>query len=67
MKTDIQGVSQTQPGQEQWEEFTTRGLYPKKMIQYDYRTPAGQLFSCVAPSLDHARHRRDAWLTRQIQ
>jgi len=60
MKTDVNGCSTTANGQEQYEEFRSpRG----ERVQYDYRTPAGELFSCVAKSLADARHRRDKWLT----
>ena len=62
MKTDVNGCSTTAAGQEQWEEYTYLG---REMVQYDYRTPQGKLFSCVAPSLDVARARRDAWLVKQ--
>lgn len=31
-------------------------------VQYIYRHTDGELFSCVAPSLDEARARRDAWM-----
>ena len=58
MKDDINGCSTTQAGQEQYEEFRHGG---RKFIQYDYRTPAGKLFSCVAKTLSEARNRRDKW------
>lgn len=68
MKTDVHGCSTTQPGQEQYEYFEVGG-YPggkkSKRVQYDYRTPQGKLFSCIAKSLDEARSRRDAWLKEQ--
>ena len=60
MKTDVQGCSTTSAGEEQWEEFITQTLVAR--VQYDYRTPTGRLFSCVAISLDEARKRRDEWL-----
>ena len=59
MKTDVQGCSTCPAGTEQWEEFTWEG---RRRVQYDYRTPTGRLFSCVAISLDEARKRRDEWL-----
>ena len=59
MKTDVRGCSTTPAGQEQYEKFNSpRG----ERVQYDYRTPQGKLFSCVAKSLAEARKRRDAWL-----
>lgn len=36
----------------------------KKYYQYDYRTEDGQLFSCVAPTLERCRAKRDLWLTK---
>ena len=61
MKTDINGHSTTAPGQEQYETYYSPTLHAT-CIQYDYRTPQGQLFSCAAPTLEAARARRDAWL-----
>lgn len=61
MKTDVDGCSTTKAGDEQYEEFYSsiaRGL----RVQYDYRTPEGKLFSCVAKTLDAARDKRDKWL-----
>ena len=52
------------PGSEKYEAFTLRGLggKPKKAVQYDYRHTNGELFSCVAPTLEAARQKRDNWL-----
>jgi len=64
MKSDVNGCSTTKAGQEQWEEFSsniTRG----RRVQYDYRTPEGKLFSCVAKDLESARQKRDKWLSNQ--
>lgn len=63
MKSDINGCSTTANGSEQYEDFysvITRGM----RVQYDYRTPEGKLFSCVAKSLDEARQRRNKWLEK---
>lgn len=54
MKSDVNGVSTCQEGQESYEFFAD------SLVQYDYRFN-GELFSCVAKSLDHARMKRDAW------
>lgn len=65
MKSDSHGCSTCPNGQEQFEYFTVGGYPGSKLsqrIQYDYRTPGGKLFSCVAVSLDAARAKRDAWL-----
>lgn len=64
MKSDVNGCSTTKAGQEQWEEYysnTSRGW----RVQYDYRTPNGKLFSCVAINLEAARQKRDKWLSNQ--
>ena len=62
MKSDIQGCSTCPIGGEQYEEFDSgRG----RRVQYDYRTEAGKLFSTIAPDLETARRRRDAWLALQ--
>ena len=63
------GISTTRtPGQEQYEYFNTLkrpGKPAQKRCQYDYRDTDGELFSCVAPSLEAARARRDEWLSRK--
>ena len=62
------GVSTTKSGEEKYEKFTTRvGRKSRTMYQYDYRTPDGELFSCVAPSLESCRAKRDAWLEKRGQ
>ena len=59
MRTDVKGCSTCQVGRESYETFrTTKG----ERIQYDYRTQDGDLFSCIAKSLEEARKRRDDWL-----
>lgn len=63
MRTDNNGCSTCANGTEQYETFTARiGRKTIKRVQYDYRTENGELFSCVAPTLDAARERRDNWL-----
>lgn len=53
----------TEPGQEQWETFTAHlSRRPEQRIQYDYRHPDGQLFSCVKKTLAECRAARDQWL-----
>ena len=62
------GVSTTKSGEEKYEKFTTRvGRKSRTMYQYDYRTPDGELFSCVAPSLESCRAKRDVWLEKRGQ
>lgn len=60
------------PGQEQHEMYKTsvpkvvngKRTFPKHCA-YDYRHTDGELFSCVAPTLEVARARRDAWLEQR--
>jgi len=44
---------------------TQLGHETASKVQYDYRTPDGMLFSCIAKSLNEARAKRDAWLAEQ--
>jgi hypothetical protein len=49
-------------GTEQFEKFQTGfGRRKRTLVQYDYR----ELFSCVAPTLEECRRRRDAWLSEK--
>lgn len=62
MKSDIKGVSQCQHGQENYKTFYyNKGIF----YQYDYRTQKGELFSCVAPTLEKCRNKRDRWFEEQ--
>jgi len=65
MKTDVNGCSTCPAGEEQWEEYYSPALR-KNLVQYEYRTPDGELFSCVARNVEAARERRDAWLRQQL-
>ena len=66
MKSDVKGTSQCPPGQEMYEEYTSRlGRRRRRMIQYDYRALDGSLFSTLAPNLETARARREEWLQTQ--
>lgn len=57
---DKNGCSTTlAPGREQYEFFTMGG---KRLCQYDYRHPNGELFSRVEPTLEACRTFRDDWL-----
>ena len=60
------GISTTQKGQEQYEDFyyTHRGERVEQ-IMYDYRTEYGELFSVVAPTLKECRQKRDEWLAKK--
>ena len=56
------GCSNCANGSENYTRYTACNR--KKYYQYDYRTPAGELFSCVAPTLEQCRAKRDLWLTK---
>lgn len=60
---DEQGCSICPPGEEKWEEFYSR-ILKKNLIQYDYRTPEGKLFTIITPTLHEARGKRDRWLEK---
>lgn len=54
------------------ERYSYLNLHPSKRLrnrycQYDYRHTNGQLFSCVAPSLDRYREKRDTWLNNRAK
>jgi len=77
MKSDVQGCSTCPAGEEMWEEWSAQahgrvadgdvksGLKMVMRVQYDYRTTEGELFSCVAESIDEARARRNEWLKQR--
>lgn len=65
MKTDVKGCSTTLAGSEHWEK-AYMSMARREMVQYDYRTPQGRLFSCMASSLDEARKKRDDWISKEI-
>lgn len=63
-KMTVNGVSVCPTGEERHEYFTL-SLSPrrkKRLCQYDYRHTDGELFSCVAPTLEECRAKRDIWL-----
>ena len=63
MKTymNTNGVSNCQTnGEERFEYFTSgRGRKAKQKVQYDFRDYNGELFSCIANTLEEARQKRD--------
>lgn len=63
MKTDVNGCSTCQVGQENFEAFYGHTL-KTWLVQYEYRHTNGQLFTCIAFTLDQARKRRDKFLQR---
>ena len=61
MKTDENGCSTCPPGEERYESFFSE-ITGRIMIQYDYRTLDGKLFSCVRKTVEDCRLLRDQWL-----
>ena len=59
------GVSTcTAAGAEKYEKFQSGiGRRKRTLVQYDYRHTDGELFSCVSPTLEECRQKRDKWLT----
>jgi hypothetical protein len=51
-------------GQEKHEVFYSN-ILKRHLVQYDYRRTNGDLFSCVADSLEDARKERDNWFKSQ--
>ncbi|WP_304721991.1 DUF3873 family protein [uncultured Alistipes sp.] len=66
-KMTVNGVSVCPTGEERHEYFTPAFARRTKMrfCQYDYRHTDGELFSCVAPTLEECRRKRDEWLQRK--
>lgn len=64
MKSDLNGCSTTQIETEHYEEFKNG---KKTYFQYDYRDRDGELFSCVAHTLNICRMKRNAWLAEREQ
>lgn len=60
MKSDINGCSTCSRGVESFEEYYS-DVIKKKLVQYDYRHPTGRLFSCISPTVEKARQRREKW------
>lgn len=54
-------TTKLQPGHEQHEIYFSK-FTGASMVRYVYRAASGQLFSCVAATLEQARRRRDEWL-----
>lgn len=66
-KMTVNGVSVCLTAEERHEYFTlTLSPRRKKLCQYDYRDKDGELFSCVAPTLEECRAKRDVWLNINI-
>ena len=61
MKTDVKGCSTCEKDQESYERFYNTRL-KKEYVQYDYRAENNKLFTCVAPTIEKCREKRDTWL-----
>jgi hypothetical protein len=57
------GISTTKElGTEAYTTFSPAHRPNQILYQYDYRHTDGKLFSCVAPTLEKCREKRDEWL-----
>lgn len=67
MKTDVNGCSTCQIGEEHYEYFKPRvkARYDT-MCQYDYRHTDGTLFSTIRHTLDECRTERDTWVKEKV-
>jgi hypothetical protein len=60
------GISTTQAnGQEDYVKFSPVHRPNQTFYQYDYRHTDGELFSCVASSLEKCRIKRNTWLSNK--
>jgi len=58
MRMTRNGISTTESGSERYEKCRICG---REMVQYDYRTEDGRLFSCVRKTLDECRNALKEW------
>ncbi|MCS2261921.1 MULTISPECIES: DUF3873 family protein [Bacteroides] len=65
----VNGVSTcTKAGAEKYEAFEASfGRKKRTLIQYDYRAENNELFSCICPTLEQCRAKRDEWLNRKAK
>lgn len=61
---DNRGCSTCKAGTENYKRY--KACNKKMYYQYDYRTALGELFTCVAPTLEACRAKRDKWLQMQV-
>lgn len=50
---------------ESYKEFSPSHRPGQRFVQYDYRHTNGELFSCVAATLNKCRVKRDNWLSKK--
>lgn len=60
------GCSVCVAGEENYTTFRPAYRPKQKFYQYDYRTPSGELFSAIAPTLEECRKQRDKWLEGRL-
>jgi hypothetical protein len=56
--------SNCKPGQELYNPYYSE-ILNKDLLQYEYCSLKGKLFSCLARNLEHAREKKDLWLKKQ--
>ncbi|MFR9611325.1 MAG: DUF3873 family protein [Rikenellaceae bacterium] len=61
------GVSTCPDGEERYVAFnlTPRLRKRSKYIQFDFRDPVHGLFSCISPTLEQCRAKRNKWLEQR--
>jgi hypothetical protein len=52
-------------GEENYEHYHS-SFDDKIRVQYDYRHTDGELFSCIAKTLEQAKEKRNAWLREKL-
>ena len=55
----MESIATVARGHEHADQFQLSG---RTFVQYDFRDHDGELFSCVSPTVEIARGRRDRWL-----
>ena len=70
MNTQVNSINQNgcsvcKAGEENYTTFRPAHRSNSVIYQYDYRHKDGELFSTVAPTLEHCRTERDKWLIKK--
>lgn len=63
MKTQNGLAPKIEKGTENYEHYYSE-VSRKNLCDYDYRHTNGELFSCIRPTLDQCRTKRNEWLNQ---
>ncbi|MFR9543607.1 MAG: DUF3873 family protein [Rikenellaceae bacterium] len=65
---NLGAVSTCPIGEERYKYFdlTPRPRRRGRYIQYEWRSPTNELFSCVAPTLEQCREKREVWIKGRV-